>query len=117
MRPGHHPHSAPSRVGAAVPAGFRTGLGDRVHPELETSGVRIAATPPSWREVSQGTASGVPIRHWVPRTGTGRAVTTLALSRKQLAWLTARLGRYPFAEYGVLATPSVGSWRRRPSPR
>lgn len=35
------PGSTPVKVGAAVPAGCRTGLGDRVHPHLGTPGVRI----------------------------------------------------------------------------
>lgn len=32
----------------------------------------------------------------------------MTTTRAQLRWLAARLGRYPFAEYGVLATPFGG---------
>lgn len=60
------------------------------------------------RKVTRGTASGVRVRHWIPRGASKATLRALDLTRRHLAWLTARLGPYPFAEYGVLATPFGG---------
>jgi len=60
------------------------------------------------RRLDQGTAAGVQIRNWIPRTGAGKAAATLAQTAQQLRWLTARHGAYPFAEYGIVTTPYGG---------
>jgi aminopeptidase N len=59
------------------------------------------------KRVDGGSHGGVHIRHYLP-VDSGSATTTLLVTAKQLAWLEARLGSFPFAEYGVLATPAGG---------
>lgn len=75
-------------------------------PAWGTHDMQITVGP--LREVTRGTASGVRVRHWIPRGAPKATLRALDLTRRQLAWLTARLGPYPFAEYGVLATPFGG---------
>jgi aminopeptidase N len=46
---------------------------------------------------------GLPIHDVLPRGREGRALPGLARTGEQIAWLEARVGRYPFGVYGVLA--------------
>ncbi len=46
---------------------------------------------------------GLPIRDVLPRAKAARALPGLARTGEQIAWLEARVGRYPFGVYGVLA--------------
>ncbi|HEY3501562.1 MAG TPA: M1 family metallopeptidase [Actinocatenispora sp.] len=49
---------------------------------------------------------GVVLRDVLPTSVADELSADLAVTPSQLAWLSARLGRYPFRNYGVLAAPT-----------
>ena len=52
--------------------------------------------------VRRPSVRGVPIRDVVPRADARRLAPLLAVERSQLAWMTARVGRFPNVAYGSL---------------
>jgi aminopeptidase N len=52
--------------------------------------------------VRRPSVGGVPIRDVVPRADAWRLLPLLAVERSQLAWMTARVGRFPNVAYGSL---------------
>jgi aminopeptidase N len=52
--------------------------------------------------VRRPSVGGVPIRDVVPRTQVARLTPMLDVERSQLAWMTARVGRFPNVAYGSL---------------
>lgn len=56
--------------------------------------------------VRQAGPHGLPLRSVVPAADAAALTPVLAGTARQVAWLERRLGRYPFATYGVLGVPS-----------
>lgn len=60
--------------------------------------------------VPRGTVGGVTVRDVVPTALLADYRALLAVEKRQLAWLTARVGPYPFSQYGslIVTAPDLG---------
>ena len=87
------------RVRSRSEAGRVRSTYDSVQP-MATELLQVAVGQLS--EVQRGTVDGSTVRDVVPTSRAAALEPALALTPGQLRWLSARLGRFPFGQYGLL---------------